>query len=67
VNHTTETIATLDTNFATCPRNTVERAGQSSMTASARCGVVVLREDVDYSLQLLVVHNQQPVEALCRS
>ena len=71
MNHTSETIATLDTSFAMLCRRHHRRTcrarrheGQRSMWPVA---VVVLHEDVDYSLKMLVVQDQPPVKTLCRS
>jgi hypothetical protein len=65
VNHTTETIATLDTSLAPLRRRRTCRAGrregQRSMWPVA---VVMLHEDVEDPLKMLVVQDQQPVETL---
>jgi len=65
VNHTTETIATLDTNLAPLRRRRHRRTcragrreGQRSMWPVA---VVMLHEDVEDLLKMLVVQDQQPV------
>ena len=68
MNHTTETVATLDTSPARrhrrrqrspCGVGWIE--GQRSMWPVA---VVMLREDVKDPLKMLVVQDQQPVETL---
>ena len=68
MNHTTETIATLDTSLAplrqrrhrrTCRAG--RREGQRSMWPVA---VVMFHEDVENPLKMLVAQDQQPVETL---
>ena len=68
MNHTTETIATLDTSLAPLRRRRQRLAcragwieGQRSMRPVA---VVMLHEDVQDLLKMLVVQDQQPVETL---
>jgi len=66
VNHTTETIATLDTSLAPLPRRQRTcragwREGQRSMWPVA---IVMFHEDIEDPLKMLVVQDQQPVETL---
>jgi hypothetical protein len=68
VNHTTETIATLDTSLAAFRRwrhgptcRAGRREGQRSMRPVA---IVMIREHSEDPLKMLVVQDQQPVETL---
>ena len=68
MNHTTETVATLDTSLAPRRRRRQRSAcrvgwieGQRSMRPVA---VVMLHEDVEDLLKMLVGQDQQPVETL---
>ena len=68
VNHTTETIATLDTSLAPLRRRRHRRTcrvgrreGQRSMWPVA---VVMLHEDLEDPLKMLFIQDQQPVETL---
>ena len=68
MNHTTETIATLDTSPVLRRRRQHRRAhragwreGQRSMWPVA---VVMLHEDAEDLLKMLVVQDQEPVETL---
>jgi len=66
VNHPTETIATVDTSLPPLhrrrhwrPSRAGRREGQRSMWPVA---VVMRHEDVEDSLKMLIVQDQQPVE-----
>jgi len=68
MNHTTQTIATLDTSLAPFRRRhdrwtcrSGRREGQRSMRPVT---VVMVHEDVEDPLKMLVVQDQQPVETL---
>ena len=68
MNHTTETIATLDTSLAAFRRwrhgptcRAGRREGQRSMRPVA---IVMIREHSEDPLKMLVVQDQQPVETL---
>ena len=68
VNHSTETIATLDTNLALlgCQRHRrARRIRRREAERSVRpVSVVVSDEDGEDSLKVLVIHDQHPVETL---
>ena len=67
MNHTTETIATLDTSLAPLRRQrhrtcrAGRREGQRSMRPVA---VVMVHKNVEDALKMLVVQDQQSVETL---
>jgi hypothetical protein len=64
VNHTAETIATVDTSVATRRRHhRTCRAGRRETQRSVRpMAVVMFHEDVEDPLEMLAVQDQQPVE-----
>lgn len=68
MNHTTETIATLDTSLAPPRRRRHLRTGRAGRREVQRSvwpvAVVMLHEDVEDPLKMLVVEDQQPVETL---
>jgi hypothetical protein len=68
VNHTGETIATLDTRLATRRRHRRTcRAGRRETQRSVwPVAVEMFHEDVEDALERLVVQDQQPVEPQAR-
>ena len=68
MNHTTETIATLDTSPAPPRRRRHLRTCQPRRRETQRSvwpvAVVMFHEDLDDPLKMLVVQDQQPVETL---
>ena len=65
MNHPTETIAMPNTSLATLSVATPANVpGRAASGPALDVAVVVLHEDVEYSLQMLVVQDQQPVKTL---
>ena len=63
MNHTTETIATLDASLAPCGRRRTCRAGRRERQRSMwPVAVVVVDKHFKDPLKVLLVQNQQPVE-----
>ena len=68
MNHTTETIATLDTSPTPFRRRRQRQTGRARRREGQRSmwpvAVVMLHEDVEDPLKMLTVQDQQPVETL---
>ena len=68
MNHTTETIPTLDTSLALLRHRRYRRTRWAGRRESQRSmwpvAIVMLHKDLEDPLKMLIVQDQQPVETL---